>query len=146
MKSESTFDEETGAKPSFSTKNNHVSWTHNNPNNVSAQWPKDLPILFTVRSPLEQVLNLIGNVIKHNHPGSEGAVVSATQEKDLYRFFVEDIGLGSTPKAIVAFSKFTKGSAPRTQTASNGRRSKHSLTYSADTFCVTSKPKSRTML
>lgn len=46
-----------------------------NPNNVSIEWANDIPLLQTVRTPLDQVLrNLVANAVKHNDRGDEGIV------------------------------------------------------------------------
>lgn len=53
-----------------------------------------LPVLFTERLPLRQVLqNLIGNAIKHGGPGVT-IIVSAEEEGPLWRFQVKDDGPG----------------------------------------------------
>ena len=59
-----------------------------------------LPILQTLRTPLNQVLlNLIINAVKYNDKDSQGVIeVSATNEGGYYRFSVRDNGIGIDPR------------------------------------------------
>lgn len=75
-----------------------------NPNAVGVTWQNDLPIISSVRAPLEQVfLNLIGNAIKHNHRGRDGTVHLTYEPisengRDVCRFRVCDNGPGIAGK------------------------------------------------
>lgn len=59
-----------------------------------------LPVLHTLRTPLNQVLlNLIINAVKYNGKESQGLIeVSATNQGDHYRFAVRDNGIGIAPR------------------------------------------------
>jgi len=64
------------------------------PENATVVAEPSLPVLFTERLPLRQVLqNLIGNAIKHGGPGVT-IVVSAVEEGPMWRFQVRDDGPG----------------------------------------------------
>ncbi len=57
----------------------------------------DLPVLQTVRLPLQQVFqNLIGNAIKH-HPGAGNIIVSGQRIGEFWDFSVKDDGPGIAP-------------------------------------------------
>ncbi len=59
---------------------------------------ENLPVLTTVRLPLQQVFqNLIGNAIKH-HPGGGTVTVSCTEQEVFYTFSVRDDGPGIAPE------------------------------------------------
>lgn len=91
------------------------------PEGFSIDIDPDMPALFTLKVPLEQVLrNLIGNAIKH-HDKADGRVrVSATQNGQTCRFTVRDDGPGIPAKYHDKVFKMFQSLQPRDQVESTG--------------------------
>lgn len=71
-----------------------------NPTGVQVVFPRPLPVLNTMKVPLQQViLNLITNAIKYNDKGPQGRVeVGCEDGGEFYRFSIADNGIGIDPK------------------------------------------------
>lgn len=67
-----------------------------NPTGIQIRPTNRLPVLLTIRPPLEQVfLNLIGNAVKHHDKGNEGVVEITSRElENRIEFQVKDNGPG----------------------------------------------------
>lgn len=94
-----------------------------NPNRINVAIKGQLPVLETLKQPLQQImLNLISNAVKYNDKSADGSVVvSCAEEADHVVFEIRDNGSGFPPKfSQRIFQMFQRGSTSSSNVDGSG--------------------------
>ena len=69
------------------------------PENFQVHIKTPMPLLFTAKQPLQQILNeLLSNAVKFNDSPTPEIIISCKEETDYYRFSIKDNGPGISPE------------------------------------------------